>query len=119
MENTGYKNLNVYSESHELVIAVYKATKTFPRDELFGLVSQMRRCAISVPANIVEGYSRRTPNDKLQFYYIARGSLTELEYYLDLALQLDYISETNYKNLCDLRNDAGKLLNGFINSIKK
>ncbi len=119
MENASYKKLNVYNKSHELVLAVYKSTKLFPRDELFGLISQMRRCAISVPANIVEGYGRRTPNDKLQFYYIARGSLTELEYYLDLAYQLDYISEADYKNLQNLRDDTGRLLSGFINSIKK
>ena len=118
MENTGYKNLKVYSKSHQLVLLVYKITKKFPAEELFGLVSQMRRCAISVVANIVEGYARRTPKDKLQFYYISRASLTELEYYIDLSHDLDYTSEEEYADLQLLRIEVGKLLNGFIRFTK-
>ena len=118
MEYSGYRKLNVYLKSHALVLLVYKVTKTFPKNELFCLTSQMRRCSISVPANIVEGYGRRTANDKLQFYYIARGSLNELEYYIDLALDLGYITEKDYEELQNLRNDVGRLLNGFIKSIK-
>lgn len=118
MENAGYRKLNVYLKAHKLAIFVYKTTKKFPRDELFGLISQMRRCAVSVPANIVEGYGRRTANDKLQFYYIARGSLTELEYYIGLAYDLGYIPAEDYKNLQLLRDEVGRLLSGFIKSIK-
>ena len=115
---TGYKNLNTYLKANELTLLIYKLTKIFPREELFGLTSQMRRCAVSVTANIVEGYGRRTSKDRLQFYYIARGSLNELEYYLDLAHQLGYIDQKNYEEAVSLRNDTGKLLNGFIKSTK-
>src|SRR3989344_5159593 len=80
-----YKNWNVWLKANELVLLVYKFTQKFPKDELFGLTSQMRRAAVSVPANVVEGYGRRTPKDKLQFLYISRGSLNEIEYYIDLA----------------------------------
>lgn len=114
----GYKNLNVYQKAHELVLLTYEVTRKFPKEEIFGLISQMRRCSVSVVANLVEGYSRRTQNDKLQFYYISRGSLTELEYYIELAYQLHYIDDTDYKSISYLRNDVGKLLNGFIRSIK-
>ncbi|MEK7500976.1 MAG: four helix bundle protein [Patescibacteria group bacterium] len=118
MENAGYRKLNVYLKAHELVLRTYKATREFPKQELFGLISQMRRAVISVVANIVEGYSRRTPNNKLQFYYIARGSLTELEYYIDLSYELGYLPEADYKNLQEILGDVGQLLNGFIKSIK-
>ena len=97
---------------------VYKITKAFPRDELFGLISQMRRCAVSVVANIVEGYGRKTSANKLQFYYIAQGSLTELEYYVDLSFDLDYLNQEDYKDLQALRDEVGRLLHGFIRSIK-
>ena len=113
-----YKNLNVYTKADELVLLIYEITRTFPKEELFGLTSQMRRCAISVPANIVEGYGRRTNRDKLQFYYIARGSLNELEYYLDISLRLGYIKEAEHKDAAKLRDDVGKLLSGFIKSIQ-
>jgi len=66
----GYKKLNVYKKADELVLLVYKITKKFPKEELFGLISQMRRRAVSVVVNIVEGYGRRTTKDKIQFYYI-------------------------------------------------
>ena len=79
----------------------------------------MRRCAVSIPANIVEGYGRRTVKDKLQFYYIARGSLNELEYYVDLSLRLGYISEREYKEYSALREVVGRLLNGLMRSFEK
>jgi len=114
----GYKKLNVYQKANELALLIYKITKNFPKDELFGLVSQMRRAAVSVPANIVEGYGRKTTKDKTHFYYISRGSLNELEYYLDLSLSLKYINNEEYDSLFNIRNDVGKLLNGFIKSLE-
>jgi four helix bundle protein len=114
----GHKSLTVYQKAHELVSSIYKATKHFPKEELFGLTSQMRRCSVSVPANISEGYGRRTMNDKLQFYYIARGSLNELEYYLDLSADLGYLPKVEYQKMTGLREEVGKLLNGFIRSIR-
>ena len=115
----GYKNLNVYQKADELVLIIYKMTKSFPKNELFGLVSQMRRAAISVPANIVEGYGRNTNKDKVHFYYMSRGSLNELEYYLDLSFKLGYIVKTEYEKVISLRADVGRLLNGFMNFTKK
>jgi four helix bundle protein len=115
----GYKNLNAYQKANELALLVYKATKKFPKDELFGLTSQMRRCAVSVAANIVEGHGRRTNKDKLQFYYIARGSLNELEYYIELARQLEYVARAEYDILVGIRNDTGKLLAGLIKFLSR
>ncbi len=117
--NAGYKNLNTYKKADELVIAVYKVTKNFPKEELFGLISQIRRCAVSVVANVVEGYGRRTSKDKTQFYFIARGSLNELEYYIDLTHKLNYITSTDYQELSQKRDDVGRLLSGLIKSFNK
>ncbi len=116
---TDYKKLNVFQKAHDLAVAVYKATRKFPKDEIFGLTSQMRRCAVSIPSNIVEGYGRNGVKDKLQFYYIARGSLNELEYQLQLAYELGYFSEAEYKLLSDVHQETGKLLHGFIAFNKK
>ncbi len=115
----GYKKLKVYQRAHALVLCAYQATRSFPKDELFGLVSQMRRCAVSVPANIVEGYGRRTDKDKLQFLYIARGSLNELEYFIDLALELSYIDSVKHEELAALREETARLLFGFIRVLEK
>lgn len=112
--SSSYKKLNVYLKANELVLLIYKVTRSFPKEELFGLISQMRRCAVSVAANIVEGYGRRTKNDTLQFLYVARGSLNELEYYIDLAFQLHYFLKEDYDKLILLRQDTGKLLTGFM-----
>lgn len=109
-----YRKLDVFQKAHELAIAVYKLTRKFPREEIFGLTSQMRRCSFSVPANIVEGYGRNGKRDKLQFLYIARGSLNELDYYIELSHDLKYCSEVDYELLSELRNKTGILLNGFI-----
>ena len=114
----GYKNLTVYQKADDLAVLVYLATRGFPKDELFGLTSQMRRCAVSVPANIVEGCGRRTKKDQAQFYYIARGSLNELEYYIDLAYKLKYVDEKKYNELIDIRSVVGRLLHGFIKSVE-
>lgn len=115
----GYRKLNVFQKADELVIEVYEVTKEFPREELFGLISQMRRCAVSVPANIVEGYGKKTVKEQLQFCYNARGSLSELEYYIDLSFKLKYIDQKQYEQIKGVRDDVGRLLNGFISSLSK
>ena len=115
MEGAGYKKLSLFQKAEELTFLVYKHTGNFPREEVFGLTSQMRRAAVSVPANIVEGYSRNNKRERLQFYYIAKGSLAELEYYIDLAHRLKYLSNEKHKELNLKRSETGKLLNGFIN----
>lgn len=114
----GYRRLVVWQKADELAFQVYMATKKFPREEIFGLTSQMRRAVTSVPANIVEGYARSSQKEKVQFYSIARGSLAEIEYFLDFTLRLKYITEKDHTNLTNLRDEVGRLLNGFINSTR-
>ena len=99
---TNFRELTVWQEAHQLVLMIYKATATFPSNEQFGLTSQMRRAAVSVPGNIVEGFKRQSHPDKLRFYNIAAASLEELKYYLILSgiwhifLRIDYsISKLN------------------------
>lgn len=96
MSITSFEQLEVWQDAHQLVLAVYHVTARFPADERFGIVSQMKRAAVSVPANIAEGFGRRGEKSKLHFYSIAKSSLEELRYYLilskDLGFQIDYES---------------------------
>ena len=85
-----FQELEVWQKAHALVLAVYRLTRSFPRDELYGLTSQLRRAAMSVPANIAEGFVKRGRSDKLRFYNIAQGSLEEARYFLILAHDLEY-----------------------------
>lgn len=78
MSIDNYKKLKAWQKSHEIVLRVYLTTKTFPKSELFGLISQMRRCAVSVASNIAEGFNRRSGKDKVRFYSISQGSIAEL-----------------------------------------
>ena len=80
-----FTDLNAWKESHKLVLMVYGVTKTFPREEIFALVSQMRRCAVSITSNIAEGFSRQSYKEKVQFYSISQGSVTELQSQLLIA----------------------------------
>jgi four helix bundle protein len=112
-QETGYRRLLVWKKADDLAFQIYSITGNFPKGEMFGLVSQMRRAAISVPANIVEGYARSSPKEKIRFYNIARGSLTELEYYLDFSLRLGYFTEEQHAASIRLREEVGRLLNGF------
>lgn len=114
-----FEDLRVWNMSHELCIKVYKITGSFPKSELYGLVSQLRRAASSVPANIVEGYYRNTTKEFSQFLYHARGSAGEVTYFLILSKDLEYISNKQY---ADLRNDYEILLrsiSALINSLNK
>ena len=115
----GYRNLIVWQKADELAFQIYLITNKYPKQEMFSLTSQTRRCALSVPANIVEGYARSTEKDKTHFCIMSRGSLTELEYYLDFVLRLNYITKDEYQLLTNLREEVGRLLNGYIKSLKK
>lgn len=88
-----FQQLNVWQASHRLALEIYLLTKQFPREEKFGLVSQMRRAAVSVPANIAEGFKKRGTKDKINFYNISQGSLEELRYYLILSRDLGYLKD--------------------------
>lgn len=116
-EIKGFRKLDVWKKADELAYLVYNFTKDFPRYELFGLVSQMRRSALSVPANIAEGYAHYGKKEKSRFYEIANCSLTELEYYIYFSYErLDYIDKKEHDELSGLRNEVGKMLNGLIRS---
>ena len=114
----GYRKLIVWQKADELAFQIYLVTKNFPRDEIFGLTSQMRRAAVSVSANITEGYARSSRKEKMQFYNIARGSLTEVEYYIDFSFRLGYITKENHRMLAVLKDEVGRLVNGFMRYTK-
>ncbi len=112
-----FKDLIVWQKSHELALEIYKITKDFPQDEKFGLVSQMRRAAVSVAANIAEGFKRRTTKDKINFYNTSQSSLNELEYYIVLIEDLRYADSLD--KIKFLIEEVGKMLNGLISSINR
>jgi len=112
----GYKKLLAWEKADELAHRVYLETKKFPKDEMFGMISQLRRAAISVPTNIAESSGRQNRNEARQFINIALGSLAETEYLLEFSFRLGYIKEPDYKNLEFLRKQAGSLLYGLYRS---
>jgi len=97
-----FHNLNVWKNSHTLTLGIYKATKAFPKHELFGLTSQIQRAAVSIPANIAEGCGKATDADFARYVQISMGSSSELEYLLLLAHDLDYLSDESYTTLATL-----------------
>ncbi len=113
-----YTELEVWMESRKLVNIVYVKTKTFPREELFGLTNQIRRSAVSIPSNIAEGCGRITSNDTIQFLHISRGSLFELETQIYISLDQNYISEIEFNEIANQILICKKSLNGFINYYK-
>ena len=113
-----HKNLRVWHQSIEMVTSLYMMTKTFPKDEIFGLVSQIRRAAVSVPSNIAEGYARGTDREKLHFLRISSGSMSEIETQLMLSLNLRYISQEFYDEQSERITSLWKQLNALIGSVK-
>ena len=111
-----FQDLLVWQKAHEFVLHVYKMTEQFPDTEKFGLTSQLRRAAISIPANIAEGFKKQGQLDKVRFYNISQGSLEECKYYLILAQDLDYSNTTELTLLLD---EVGRLLSGLIRSIRR
>jgi len=119
MQNTNsksYRNLIVWQRAKELVIQIYHITKTFPKEENYILVSQMKRAAISIISNIAEGNQRRSKKDKIRFLNIAQGSLIELGCQLEIALELKFINKIDYEETNKILNRAGYLLTKFIQS---
>ena len=114
-----HKDLRVWQQSMEMVTLIYMVTKEFPKDEMFGLTSQMRRAAVSVPSNIAEGYARGTEKEKLHFLRMSSGSMSELETQALLGLNLGYISQGSYQGLSDQITAVWKQLNALISSLKK
>jgi four helix bundle protein len=110
MGEVGYKKLIVWQKADEFAFQVYTATRDFPKDEIYGIISQLRRAALSVPTNIVEGYGRGGRKELKQFLNIALGSLAETRYLLDFSLRLKYLNSATYTRLQDLAEEVGKLL---------
>ena len=113
-----YIQLDVWVETRKLANLIYDVTKNFPKEEIFGLVNQMRRCAVSVPSNIAEGCGRQTAKDTINFLHISRGSLYELETQYYLALDQKYIDVDNFNVAFEQIQTCKKLINGFINYYK-
>lgn len=111
-----FEQLEVWQWAHRLALAVYEATHELPSEERFGLVSQMRRAAVSVPANIAEGFKRRGRLDKRHFYNIAQASLEELRYYFILCRDLGY--KVKCGSVAEQANRIGRMLNGLIKSVE-
>ena len=114
-----YKQLTVWQKAVKLAIEVYKPTSHFPDSEKFGLTSQIRRAATSVPANIAEGWARGTTKEYIHFLLIARGSLMELETHLIIAQHLSYMSQEQLDRMAARIEEIGKMLNGLIQSLKR
>ena len=114
-----YKKLKVWELSHKLVVKVYIVTEKFPKAELFGLTSQMRRSAVSIPANIVEGTARKSQKEYIHFLVTALGSASELDYYIYLAKELKYIQDSNYEELRKDCKEVIRMIQGLIQKIRK
>ena len=112
-----YKELIVWQKAIELVIAIYRSTIAFPKEETYGLRQQMRRAAVSIPSNIAEGQCRNSTKDFLHFLSIARGSLAEIETQVLIAQHLEYFSKEQLANLSNRINEVGRLLSGLQNSL--
>lgn len=113
-----YKDLIVWQKSFELVMEIYKLTDLFPKPEIYGLISQMRRCAVSIPSNIAEGFVRKHRKEYAQFISIAFGSGAELETQLLLSKELKFVSEKEFIKSEQLLNEIMKMLNSFSAKLK-
>lgn len=113
-----FTDLKAWQESHKLTISIYKNIKDFPDFERFGLSDQLRRSVSSISANIAEGFGRQTPKDKIHFYHIANGSLTETQNHLLVARDLKYLKEESFQEIAEKTILTSKLINGLIKSIR-
>jgi four helix bundle protein len=115
----GFRKLIVWQRAHQWVLLIYKLTEKFPKHEMFGLVSQMRRAAVSVAANMAEGYAAGGKGQFGRYLDISQGSLSEVEYFLILALDLKYITQSEYEQVESLRAETGYLLYRLIESLDR
>ena len=114
MSGKSYRDLEVWKEARILVVAVYKATETFPKNQQYSLVQQLQRAAVSVSSNIAEGYGRKTPGEFLYHLRVARGSLCELETLMILAQDLAFVSGRDFDTLDERIQRTGRLLGGLL-----
>ena len=111
-----FQDLVVWRKTHQFVLSMYRFSESFPKNEMYGLTSQLRRSAVSIPANIAEGFKKKTRPDKARFMNIAQGSLEETRYYLILAKDLGYGDKPE---MMKQLQEVSKLLEGYLSSIKK
>ena len=114
-----YRDLIVWQKSMNLVTQVYQAIRSFPKEEMFGLANQIRRCSVSIPSNMAEGYGRQASGDYIRHLQISRGSLFELQTQLEICLNIQYLSKGEYDNLCELCNEIERMLNSLIKKLKE
>ena len=117
--SSSFKDLIVWQKAHAFVLLVYRMSGKFPSAERFGLCSQFQRAAVSIPANIAEGYRKLSKADKLRFINVSQGSLEECRYYVILTKDLAYISNDDYNSLNALIEDVSRLLNAYGRKIKE
>lgn len=113
-----YRDLRVWQEAMNLAAACYRITKPFPKEETYGMTAQIRRAAVSIPANISEGYGRRTRGEYIQFLYLAQGSLKELETHLLLSIRIELASEPTINPILQQCETVGKLLLSLIRALE-
>ncbi|MCX7940991.1 MAG: four helix bundle protein [Endomicrobia bacterium] len=113
-----FKDLNVWQKAHRLVLDIYQLTNKFPKEEKFGLVSQIRRAAVSVVANIAEGFRKRSNKEKVNFYTYSQSSLDEVEYYIILCRDLNFITEDEKQKIDKEIQEIASMLGGLIKIIK-
>ena len=113
-----FRKQKVWQKAHDLALEVYRVTEAFPKKELFGLTSQIRRAGVSIPANIAEGFGRDTDADFARFLQIAIGSASELEYHLLLAHDLGFVSDPDYERLNNQTTEVKQMLTAFIKKLK-
>jgi len=113
-----FTDLKAWQESHVLVMMVYQMLRELPIEERFGLIDQLRRASISITSNIAEGFSRKGPKEKIQFYYMSLGSLTEVQNQLILSRDVEYIDPESCAKILEQSVVAQKIINGLIRSIK-
>jgi len=118
-EIKNFTDLKTWQHHHQIVLEIYKITSSFPKDELFGLTSQLRRSSASITANIAEGFGRHHRKDKIRFYIHARGSNTESQNHILLAKDLGFIHENIFQDLFDRLSEGRRLLNSLIRGLDK
>lgn len=113
-----FTDLEVWKKSHNLVLLIYTLTAKFPKEEIYGIINQLRRAGVSLTSNIAEGFSRFSYKEKTQFYYIALGSLTEIQNQLLIARDLNFLPKEDFKKLADLTVEVSKMLTVLIKRSK-
>ncbi|MDE2018973.1 MAG: four helix bundle protein [Patescibacteria group bacterium] len=114
-----FTDLNAWREAHKLVLYIYRITRSFPKEEIFGLTNQMRRAAVSITSNIAEGFGRRSFKDKARFYYLAKGSINEEKNQILISHDIDYLCDAEFQEGIQQADIADQLLQGLINSTEK